>query len=210
MEIRNSCYSTDSMERKLILKNIFLTGDINAGKSTIINKVINMLEKEGQVFSGFKTLPYLEENKQIGFYIESVKGMSDEKNILERMIGKCIGYRKAIGITDTFERLGVKILKESFESQNTIIIMDELGILEKDAFTFQKLVHSTLSSKQMVLGVLKLKSHPFLNSIRNRRDVEVIEVNPKNRDNLPLYIYKKIKSICRKGEQCYVKRKIFY
>lgn len=182
------------------MKNIFLTGDRNIGKSTIIYKVKNMLKEEGLGFCGFETLPYTENGKLVGFYIESVKNPGSKGTVFKRMIGKCIGYRKAIGFTETFEEIGVKILEESLGRQNDIIIMDELGILEKDALCFQRLVKDALSSKQIVLGVIKLKSSPFLDSIRNRKDVEVLEVNMQNRSDLPLEIYKKLKKILKKGK----------
>jgi|GEM_PF-4013534 nucleoside-triphosphatase len=52
------------------MKNIFLTGEINIGKTTVINSIIQKLNLDKRQITGFYTLPYLSGKKPKGFYIE--------------------------------------------------------------------------------------------------------------------------------------------
>ncbi len=55
-------------------------------------------------------------------------------------------------VTETFEDLGVRILQDCLKSKPDLIIMDELGILEAEAKTFQDYVRKCLASDIPVLG----------------------------------------------------------
>ena len=65
-----------------------------------------------------------------------------------------------------------------------LVIMDELGFLENEAFAFQGEVFKCLECGIPVLGVLKAVSTPFLDTIRVRPDVRILEVTPENRERI--------------------------
>lgn len=71
-----------------------------------------------------------------------------------------------------------------------MILIDELGFFENDAINFKKKIIEVLESDTKVIGVLKKKDTEFLNSIKQRADVLVIEVNERNRN----YIEEKIRT----------------
>lgn len=163
--------------------NLFLTGEKQVGKSTIINYFI---ERNYGKVDGFKTLVENDPNRK--FYMQPLlyeKTCNKEAYIGERINNKLISF------PETFEKLGVEILTNCLQNQPSIIIMDEIGVMENNASKFQKLVHECLNSSIPVLGVLKNKSTPFLNSIKNRSDVELRTVTVENRDDL-LHNLKKI------------------
>ena len=64
------------------------------------------------------------------------------------------------------------------------IMMDELGIFEKDASAFRQAVVDCLNSDCHVLGVLQKADDPYLDAILNRSDVLVFTVTKENRDAL--------------------------
>ncbi|AOR22755.1 nucleoside-triphosphatase [Clostridium taeniosporum] len=151
-------------------KNIFITGKIQCGKSTLVNKILNELTIS---YSGYRTLPYYENEKKSGYYIEGVNLRSKLKDKISRntSLEKCIVLAKGFDIT------GVNILKRSIEDEmSKIILLDEVGILEKCCPKFIELINKCLDSKKIVIGVLKKKDDEFLKRISERKDTFIIDI----------------------------------
>jgi len=163
--------------------NILLTGPTQIGKSTILKKVIQMLDLE---MTGFYTQPFLIKNKVIGYK------MIDYQNALSSSI---------IGIKDTpttckpytlmFETKAIEILSQPVSDA---YLLDELGFLERYAINYQNKTLEILDSNKLVLGVLKDKKTTFLDTIRNRNDVIIIRVTESNRNFIPFEILRLIKA----------------
>lgn len=162
----------------MIMKSILLTGDVQVGKSTIINQVIK--EFPGSV-CGFRTV--LDEGSVRRFYISPVGDNCSDKH--EKKYVGVMGHNNRMKpIPSTFESIGVDILKKCLASSPDLIIMDELGIFENKAPLFQQAVIHCFNSHIPILGVLKDKSSPFLDSFRSRNDLEIITVTRENRDEV--------------------------
>lgn len=155
--------------------NIFLTGERGVGKSTILNKGIDELKIKP---TGFRTLPFYTNGELHGYYMD---GLTVESRANKQFISKRNGnsYR---AIIETFENFGVNILRDSLNSSSDIILMDELGFFENNAFNFQRRVFDCLDSNKLVIGVLKKANSPFLNSIKERKDIILIEIDIDNRE----------------------------
>lgn len=156
------------------------------GKSTAISKFLEGYLPASSIIAGFKTKPFYESGALKGYYIESqIPG--ENTTIFENVVG-INGYfgkgQCCYGITEVFEKRGAQILRQSLEIPNAIILMDELGFFEKDAEKFKKQVHRALDSDHRVLGVLKEKRNPFLDSIATRADVKVVNVTLENRHSI--------------------------
>ena len=164
------------------IKNILVTGDINIGKSTLINQVIEKLDLK---VNGFRTLPYYIDKKRIGFYIEDIhdplKTSKDRQK--EQMIGEIIGYKKVKPFDQTFNTTGVKVLEESL-NQNGIILMDELGIIESNSLPFQQMVMACLDSDKLVICSIRDDQSQFLDAVRNHEKSILFSINEKNRDEI--------------------------
>lgn len=166
-------------------RNLFLTGEIGVGKSTIIRNVIESSYSDKNI-GGFKTLPYIEDGEFQGYYISEY---IDELDSLSSraIVGVNIGGKygkKCIGKPGVFESIGVAILERCLEEKKEIIVMDELGFFESEAENFKRGIHNILDGGTKVLGVLKKKETIFLDSIKNREDVLILEVDKNNRDSL--------------------------
>jgi Predicted nucleotide kinase len=172
------------------VNNIFLTGEKGVGKSTIINRFAKTLDF---LPTGFQTLmcykdecgPYTLVIRPYKVDLEYVKGSKPEGDDYS-----IVAFRETQEIfmkvnKDAFDFAGVRILRKSLENEQArLIIMDELGFMEKDAIMFQAEVFKCLDSEIPVLGVLRAGSIPFLDAISEREDVLVLEVTDKNRDQL--------------------------
>ena len=164
------------------MKHIFLTGEIQVGKSTIINKICTELSLAPQ---GFKTIAInCGESGADYLYIlpyNLSEPMESDKPFAKRNRNE----RKREGFPEVFDELGVKILRESMINQDTnIMVMDELGFFENEAYAFQNEIIKCLDGTIPILGVIKPHRTEFLDRVRSHNNVEIIEVTLENRDDI--------------------------
>jgi nucleoside-triphosphatase len=161
------------------MKNIFLTGNIQVGKSTILN---SFLTNYSGAIGGFQTKPHFTSENERVYVLKSMNSFSKIKEDDKLICFPSGKGGRLLAITDTFEQLGVKILQECLIYEPNLIIMDELGVFETEALNFQEMVHKCLSSSIPVLGVIKNKANPFLDGLRSRKDIIIINVTKENRE----------------------------
>lgn len=99
-------------------KKIFLTGEKDVGKSTMIKEII----KECQLsICGFQTLPFYENEVRTGFYMHSLLDIpcNDQRFSIQHD-----GWNETIpGIFDSF---GSAVLKQCLLYQDRVLILDEI------------------------------------------------------------------------------------
>lgn len=164
--------------------NIFLTGEKQAGKSTVIKKALRGINCR---LSGFYTV---REKELMGDWsVHVLKAGSDETPSKENLLFYPTRDNKKVYRFDT---LAVDTMADAGNAN--LVIMDEIGFGEDSAEAFQKRVREILDSEIPVLGVLQKNNgrHPyrFAGEIASRPDVKVIEVNVSSRDSLVGYIKK--------------------
>jgi len=163
-------------------KNIFLTGAPAAGKTTVIRKVIGSL---GVPANGFYTEEERVAGKRTGFMMRTVDGRK--------------GYLAHQDIPSDFRirRYGVSI--ENIETiavpsimpvDRNVIILDEIGKMECFSAAFKRAVRAALDSCNPVIGTIALGGDAFILQIKTRGDIQIHEVTPDNRDQLPAMILK--------------------
>jgi len=91
------------------MKNLFLTGKINIGKTTVLNSIIEKLNIRSNRICGFSTKAFLENGKVKGFYIDPVKYYLEIPKLDERIIGY-MDEGKWIGVAETFDNFRIEIL----------------------------------------------------------------------------------------------------
>jgi nucleoside-triphosphatase len=157
-------------------RHVFLTGEIQVGKSTSIRK---FLADTGALADGFvsRVIPA---NGRRELYISRFDSRS---GMPERRLAATVGHPGARTFLDVFDGYGAEIINSS--GKYGLVIMDELGPLEENALAFKSAVIEKLNGPARVLGVIKKKESAFLDSVRERADVELITVTPENRDYLP-------------------------
>lgn len=175
-----------------IIKNIFLTGQHGVGKSCLIQRTL------GNFFAasigGFLTAPVYDEKNSIVSYRICPFNQNSSGWIFASRNWRNMPQYFHFGVdTTVFDEYGKSILAEACH-RHQIVVMDELGFMEEKAYIFQKMVFQCLDAGAIVLGVIKPIRNHFLDKIRERSDVVVVEIQMENRDNI---YWKLVDDICR-------------
>ena len=160
------------------------------GKTTLIQELIRELElKPG----GFYTREIRENGKRTGFEINGLTpGLPRSRGILAR-VGLESPWRVGrygVNIKD-MEEVGALALEEALE-RSPLIVIDEIGNMEIASTRFQRAVIACLESPRPVLGVIKAGRGPFVDKIKSRSDVEIIELTRRNFAEVKRHVKKEI------------------
>lgn len=163
--------------------NIFLTGEVGVGKSTVIDKILALLPQT--VCGGFRTVSDIPitDGSMLDVFIERAWKQTPHDGA--HLVGSRFGRGSMVSYPERFDCAGCAILGET-PLNAELVLMDELGIMESGALRFQRAVMGALDGSLPVLGVIKPKHSAFLDAIRSHERSAVFEVSMKNRDELPL------------------------
>ena len=155
--------------------NVFLTGNVQAGKSTAIKR---FLEKENISPLGFTT--HLD--RSTGLLTIKIIGKDGDREI---KAAAPIGGSRPVPDIEAFDRAG-KMLTDMDTSDCDMLIMDELGFMERDAHVFTDAVPAMLDRGIRTVGVLRNKPDgPFWDMLHERDDTVILTVDEENRDDIP-------------------------
>jgi nucleoside-triphosphatase len=165
--------------------HIFLTGEIQVGKTTIIR---NFLSQSNLAADGFITYwePQTDANRTL--YISSYS--TDVQSVKRHLVTCCVEHKlsRTQNMVEAFDIHGTEILRNS--GKLDIIVMDELGFMESKAKIFQNAVMQHISGVIPILGVIKPIKNTFLDAIRSHSNVKVCEVTEDNRDAVLAWLLK--------------------
>jgi len=168
-------------------KNIFLTGAPSSGKTTVIKKIIDKLPYPA---NGFYTEEERVEGRRTGFVMHSLDGKTGY--LAHQNIDSLYRIRRYGVNIQNIEMIAVPSILPTGRS---IIIIDEIGKMECFSLKFKEAALRALDSSNIVIGTITLGGDEFIQNIKKREDIEIIEVTLENRDRLPNVIFEKIKSI---------------
>jgi nucleoside-triphosphatase len=161
------------------LINILIRGKPRSGKSTLIQKLVDLFKQKGENVGGIST-PEIRERSRLGF--EIVDMMTGERGILahinQKEGPKVASYRVKL---EDLNRIGVQGIKRSIEKNVAVIIIDEIGKMELVSKEFQEMVWEALNS-QKVIGTIGQITHPFVTKVYQRNDVKVFDITIQNRE----------------------------
>ena len=160
-------------------RHLFLTGDKQVGKSTLLRRLIDARSLE---CSGFETRAFFLNGERRGFTLHGRVDMPPFEN--DCIVCVRVAQRKSVPVPDVFSVNGVQILHKSLESAAPYLLMDELGKLECGEEAFCAQVMKTLDGSKRVLGVLQKCDSPLIDAIMAREDVTVLTVTQENREDL--------------------------
>ena len=168
--------------------HVFLTGEVQIGKSTAINRALDVLNMNT---GGFRTMFLNRSDTNRTLHILDAGRANDVANS-ENVIAE-FGRNAPCVFTKRFETLGVEYIRRA-SSTNQLIIMDECGTLEADAAEFRQTILESLDNAKPILGVIKEKESVWLEQIKQHPNVHLITVTLENRNGVPAEIIKVLSS----------------
>lgn len=127
---------------------------------------------------GFITREIRVRGSRVGFSINTLDG---KNGVLAHVASKSRFRVGRYGVqVETIDNIAVPSLKVT--TANVLIVIDEIGKMECFSEVFRKAVLDVLDSPNPVLATIALKGNAFIQSLKSREDVSVIELNQANRD----------------------------
>lgn len=168
-------------------KNIFLTGAPSSGKTTVIKKII---EKLGIAANGFYTQEEKIIDKRVGFLMHTLDG---RQGYLAHQDIKSDFHIRRYGVSiENIENIAVFSISPI---GSNIIILDEIGKMECFSDKFRQAATIALDSTNIVIGTITFGGTDFISEVKQRDDIEIIEVTLDNRDLMPDLILEKVSKI---------------
>lgn len=161
--------------------HIFLTGEIQVGKSTLIRRLLAAL---GPLrLGGFRTVSAPDaETGELGVFLLPA-AEPDAPRTAENRVGLRIRGRGGVGEAAVFDRAGCAALAGAEDAQ--LILMDEIGRMEREAAAFTARIGALLDCEKPILGVLRGAAHtPLAERVRAHPATQLVTVAPENREAL--------------------------
>jgi nucleoside-triphosphatase len=159
-------------------KALLLTGRPGVGKTTLIHRALKQLAVSA---GGFYTQEIRAQGRRLGFKIITLDG---HEGVLAHVSIKKEPRISKYGVDlATLERVGVASLRRAME-EDSLVVVDEIGPMEILSPAFRDTVVAALDHQVPVLGTIVQRSMPFSDAIKRRADARVIEITPRNRDDI--------------------------
>lgn len=161
-------------------KHVVITGDKNAGKTTLVERILDELSVP---IYGYQTVKMDESRDGPSETYMYPAGRVDYVKRKENYIGLS-GERVLDVSVDTFNKLGTSLIKTA--GQNGIIVMDEIGFMEKDAAVFRRAVINAFGGSIPVLATTKSddRGSEYIRMIKNHPNAELFKLSKDNREEV--------------------------
>ncbi len=159
---------------------VFVTGEPGVGKSTVVERAVEILRQRGFDVAGVRSPEVREDGERRGFDVVDVSS-----GRRERMAD--VGYgAPSVGKYGVDVEAVDAIAQEVFSRDADVYVVDEVAPMEVKSDVFVDEVRRILDEDPAVLGVVHQASDSgLIGDVKDRNDVRVVEVTEGNRDSLP-------------------------
>ncbi len=144
-------------------RHLLITGTFRSGKTTRFQEIVKLLTEENEL-PGISTYAI---SRQCAM-------LRENRTKTERKIGEFTDWMYPV--EEGFLELGVPALERAMESDSEWVSIDELGFLEAEIELFKNTVLK-LFEKKRVLAILRKQEIPFLEELKQREDVFIVDLN---------------------------------
>lgn len=159
---------------------LLLTGPPGIGKTTVIRAVLERLEPVA--CAGFYTEEKRHGGQRIGFKIVTVEGEHGMLASVDRGRPPTVG--KYTIHVEEFERLALPQI-EMDPARADLYVIDEIGRMELLSQKFRQSLIELMARPSNLLATIALKGKGFIEQLKGRNDIDLIQVTRGNRDQLP-------------------------
>jgi|ERR687892_1631493 nucleoside-triphosphatase len=167
---------------------LFLTGNPGVGKTTLIRAIAERLEEV--TCAGFYTEEKRQRGQRIGFRIITLDG--EEANLASLGREKPTVGKYSVHLEE-FEKLALPNL-DTATTPADLYVIDEIGKMELLSRPFRSSIIALLAQPTNLLATIAKRGKGFIDQIKRRTDVEIVEVTRMNRDELPEELARRIKT----------------
>ncbi len=164
-----------------------LTGNPGVGKTTLIRAIIQRLE--GIRCAGFYTAEKRRSGQRTGFRILTLDG---QEGILASLGTQKPTVGKYSVHVEEFDKLVLPLLNPVTTAADLYVI-DEIGKMELLSRQFRATMIELLAQPTNLLATISKKGNGLIDQIKRRSDVDIIEVTPTNRNELPEALTRRVK-----------------
>jgi nucleoside-triphosphatase len=162
---------------------ILLEGRPGIGKTTVAEALADRLRASGVAVRGILTREIRERGRRVGFAVEGLEGGT--RGLLAHVDRRGTSRVGKYGVdVAELERVALPELDAPGRARS-IAIIDELGKMELRSERFRDAVERLFEGPAPVIATVMRGRHPFTDALKQRPDVEVVEVTLANRDGLP-------------------------
>jgi nucleoside-triphosphatase len=159
---------------------ILLTGIPGCGKTTVVIKLAELLK--GKKIAGFYTREIRSSGRRTGFLVNTFCGAEGLLSGIKLHQGPRVGkYRVNV---QAFEEIVLPELTRHPENVDVFLI-DEIGKMECFSRAFIQAVNTILDGAVPVAATVALKGGGFIEEVKARKDVQMVEVASEIRNALP-------------------------
>jgi nucleoside-triphosphatase len=170
---------------------ILLTGAPQCGKTTLLQKVLT--EYSGPV-GGFFTREIRKDGRRTAFEMVTLDGKTGILAGLH-LAGPPKVSKYGVDLA-ALENVALPAIRDACQS-GKLVVIDEIGPMETYSDAFCQTVLDTLDAGCLLFGTIVQRSTPFSERIKNRPEVEVIEVTSANRDALAKILFGRLRELTR-------------
>ena len=175
--------------------NIIVTGNLQVGKSVLIRKVLTLARVNHR---GLFCERLYEKNIIVGYGLRRVG--EHALDIFAHMgIRSDISFG-AFGCDMMPFQKAAHYLEDCLTPTCDFVVIDEIGIIEKDVSVFIRSIISILDSKIPALFVVQKRALFMWDILRKRQDCLLFEVNLDNRDLLAPVLVQHVQSLVSKNK----------
>jgi nucleoside-triphosphatase len=161
---------------------ILLQSPPGVGKTTVVRRLIGLLQEIGVPVEGFTTRELREHGQRVGFVVEAIDGPSAVIAHVDWINGPRVG-RYHVDVA-AFEAVALPALERA-RALGRVTIIDELGRMELASAAFVSAVYDLLAQDVAVVATVHEARHPVTDELKRRSDIERYVVTRENRGALP-------------------------
>lgn len=164
-------------------ENALVTGPPRSGKTTTLERTVDRLRADDLTVEGLVCPEIRVEGDRVGFEIASLDGRRRATMAHVDVDGPGVGnYGVDVSAID---RLVTEVLEPALTRADCLVI-DEIAPMQLESARFVETTRRALESKTPVLAAIATGARDaFVDEVRERADVALVEVTPETRDELP-------------------------